>query len=641
MSTLTTAVLLEREARYVLLAPLARQKRVLDLGGESGRGLALLTEAEATTITAMSEDPARTEAAIAAAGVGGVTVCQDEGHALPFPEAAFDLIICHDLDARLAKHESLLAELRRVLDPGGVLAVALANPQGRTLGALFGEQARSALTYEALYAELAPLFGGLSAFGQSPLTASFFYDLSSEDEDPGLALDRSLLSDDDLPGWFVLLFSQSPIKREELCIVQLPFEELRAAAASATLAQTLSERQSELDAEHARAAAIEESRAELMASFDALTSEKEELSTRFDLLASERNDFAARYDALASERDELTARLEASYKERDELQRHLEARVSEQQELLTRHQALTSEREALRAELETMAAARQVITERHQALASEAEALRAELEAGAVARQALAEQHQALEQEHAALVARQNTLADEHAERVTQLQVEADNRSQNLEGELAALREKLLEAENRGQAFEARINELAAEHDASMQRVSELEAASREAEHRLDALRLVEQQAEVQSQELEILRRENEASNQVEREKLEAELTKAREIREELEEQLSAARAQNTTLAAELAALMQQLEELRETSARQNSIETTEISPDSAPPPDTQTEPASPADEDTPVFGDIEMEAKSTEKPKRAPATLDDLEDLLADSIPPIQTPES
>ena len=261
MHTRSNTAVLDRLARYTLFAPLAEGRRVLDIGSLDGRGLAVLAEAGAAEITAVAASPAALVAQLEAAGVEGVEVLAEESLLLPCEDASVDLIICHDLPERMAATPDFVTELRRVLDRDGYLALAVANPEGRWLGQLFGERPTADITYQELYERLAPSFGTMSAYGQAPLAASLFYDLASEDEDPGLVFDRSLLAADDEPGWFVLLFGPAPWRRDELSIVQLPFDELerdagsRARSEAAALADTPPEVEVEVDADAAAASA--------------------------------------------------------------------------------------------------------------------------------------------------------------------------------------------------------------------------------------------------------------------------------------------------------------------------------------------------------------------------------------------------
>ncbi|MBN1962710.1 MAG: methyltransferase domain-containing protein, partial [Deltaproteobacteria bacterium] len=228
MSSTLTSVLLETEARYTLIASIAEGRKILDFGCLDARGLSILADAEAAEITVICDDPDSINQQLNTLGVEGVELLLETDDPLPFADQVFDIIICHDPEMRLQKDSERLQELRRILCPSGILIVAIANPNGQTLGDLWGEQhSPSSLTYEEGYARLAPLFGNVSAFGQSPMVASLFYDLNSQEEDPGLLFDRSLADEEELPGWYLLFFGSEPIRRDDLNIVQLPLSELK------------------------------------------------------------------------------------------------------------------------------------------------------------------------------------------------------------------------------------------------------------------------------------------------------------------------------------------------------------------------------------------------------------------------------
>lgn len=60
-----------------------------------------------------------------------------DGRSLPFPDAAFDAVLCHSMLETLDNPASVVAELRRVTKPGGVVGAASVDYGGLILG---GEQ---------------------------------------------------------------------------------------------------------------------------------------------------------------------------------------------------------------------------------------------------------------------------------------------------------------------------------------------------------------------------------------------------------------------------------------------------------------------------------------------------------------------
>jgi ubiquinone/menaquinone biosynthesis C-methylase UbiE len=133
------AVLLEFLDRVAALAPVAEAKReltdslelgspdhVLDLGCGTGVDLSGMAERVRpdgrVTGVDVSEQAVR-EAARRYAGSPDVEVQVADAHALPFPDGAFDACRADRTFQHLARPEQAVAELRRVLRPGGRLGI--------------------------------------------------------------------------------------------------------------------------------------------------------------------------------------------------------------------------------------------------------------------------------------------------------------------------------------------------------------------------------------------------------------------------------------------------------------------------------------------------------------------------------------
>ncbi len=271
---------LELQSRYVLLASLAEDRRVLDIGGDL-RSLLTLAEAGPAELTACSERPDTLAAELAGAEVEGIEVTATPRLPLVFDADAFDLIVCHDLGDLILTEERWIAELRRVLSPDGYLALALANPNGARLGDLSGQVLSSRLTYEEAFEKLSGSFGTLTVLVQSPLVGNLFYDLESTEEEPDLAFDRSLLEDEvDEAGWYVLVFGPDPVHRDDLTIVQVPFSHLANAVASRGAEAQLRATGTEPAISNAALTALEEAKAQLERDKSALSERVAELEAR-------------------------------------------------------------------------------------------------------------------------------------------------------------------------------------------------------------------------------------------------------------------------------------------------------------------------------------------------------------------------
>jgi SAM-dependent methyltransferase len=97
-------------------------RRVLDLGCRSGA----LTRHLLAGNTVVGLDVDR--AALAKARTLGIdTVEADVEEPLPFPDASFDAVVCGELLEHLRFPDEVVAEIRRVLRPGGVLVGSVPN----------------------------------------------------------------------------------------------------------------------------------------------------------------------------------------------------------------------------------------------------------------------------------------------------------------------------------------------------------------------------------------------------------------------------------------------------------------------------------------------------------------------------------
>jgi SAM-dependent methyltransferase len=106
----------------LLVAAVGRGKRVLDLGCRSGA----LTKhfLEGNSVVGLDVDAAALEKA-AALGIEPVRANVEEP--LPFDDGSFDAVVAGELLEHLQFPDALVAEIHRVLRPGGVLAGSVPN----------------------------------------------------------------------------------------------------------------------------------------------------------------------------------------------------------------------------------------------------------------------------------------------------------------------------------------------------------------------------------------------------------------------------------------------------------------------------------------------------------------------------------
>jgi SAM-dependent methyltransferase len=106
----------------LFVAAIGRGKRVLDLGCRSGALTRHLLEGN--SVVGLDVDVAALEKA-AALGIEPVRANVEEP--LPFEDAAFDAVVAGELFEHLQFPDALVAEIRRVLRPGGVLVGSVPN----------------------------------------------------------------------------------------------------------------------------------------------------------------------------------------------------------------------------------------------------------------------------------------------------------------------------------------------------------------------------------------------------------------------------------------------------------------------------------------------------------------------------------
>lgn len=117
----------ETHAAFVL-PRLAPGTRLLDCGcGPGAITVGLARRVAPGLVVALDSEPSQTELTrerAAAEGVDNVEVLVADVASLPFPEGSFDAVFSHALIEHLSRPVEALAEMGRVLAPGGMIAVA-------------------------------------------------------------------------------------------------------------------------------------------------------------------------------------------------------------------------------------------------------------------------------------------------------------------------------------------------------------------------------------------------------------------------------------------------------------------------------------------------------------------------------------
>ena len=108
---------------------LGRAERALDLGCGDGR---LTADLEASALTAADVSPVALGRARQRLPGDTRLVELEPDAPLPFEDGAFDLVLCAETIEHVRDVQLLLSEIRRVLCPGGTLAVT--TPANRSIG---------------------------------------------------------------------------------------------------------------------------------------------------------------------------------------------------------------------------------------------------------------------------------------------------------------------------------------------------------------------------------------------------------------------------------------------------------------------------------------------------------------------------
>jgi arsenite methyltransferase len=114
--------------RLAHLCGLRPGARVLDVASGRGRSARLLAAefgAEVTGVELSSQSVAAAQAEAEAAGLSGrLRFVEGDAAALPAPSAAFDAVVCECALCLFPRKQQAVAEMHRVLRPGGVVAIA-------------------------------------------------------------------------------------------------------------------------------------------------------------------------------------------------------------------------------------------------------------------------------------------------------------------------------------------------------------------------------------------------------------------------------------------------------------------------------------------------------------------------------------
>jgi SAM-dependent methyltransferase len=128
----------QAEATRALRAPLYERaglrqaRRVLDVGcGTGGVTLDVAAAAPRATVVALDADAAMADRAAQRLGPGAVL--RGDGRSLPFPDGAFDAAVCNLVLLWSPEPELVVAEMARVVRPGGTVLASMEPDYGGKL----------------------------------------------------------------------------------------------------------------------------------------------------------------------------------------------------------------------------------------------------------------------------------------------------------------------------------------------------------------------------------------------------------------------------------------------------------------------------------------------------------------------------
>ena len=116
----------EHLARYCWAAQVVAGRRVLDAGCGVGYGSRMLARAGAADVVGLDVSAKAVDAA-ADGAPGNASFVVGDVHALPFEAGRFDVVVCFEVIEHVDGQDGVIAELARVLVPGGVLAISSPN----------------------------------------------------------------------------------------------------------------------------------------------------------------------------------------------------------------------------------------------------------------------------------------------------------------------------------------------------------------------------------------------------------------------------------------------------------------------------------------------------------------------------------
>ena len=169
--------------RYAWCAPVVLGKDVLDIASGEGYGSAILARTARKVTGVDISDEAVAHAKAAYADTPNLDYIQGDAANIPLPENSVDVVVSFETIEHHDKHDEMIAEIRRVLRPDGVLIIS--SPNRVVYSEMFGfrnEFHVKELDFGEFDETLKKQFERVAYLGQRLAVGSSIFTLDSEDD---------------------------------------------------------------------------------------------------------------------------------------------------------------------------------------------------------------------------------------------------------------------------------------------------------------------------------------------------------------------------------------------------------------------------------------------------------------------------
>jgi GT2 family glycosyltransferase/SAM-dependent methyltransferase len=190
-------VIYEHYHRYLWARALVGDRRVLDLGSGEGFGAALLADAARTVVGIDLDETTVEHSRLNYAGPGLEFRVASATDLADFRDDAFDAVVAFEVIEHIRDQEAVLAEVARVLAPGGLLIIS--TPDRRAYSEETGQVNpfhEKELTQDELRGLLSRHFRSMELFAQRTATGSRIEALGAEQDGRHLDLHIERVGDD-------------------------------------------------------------------------------------------------------------------------------------------------------------------------------------------------------------------------------------------------------------------------------------------------------------------------------------------------------------------------------------------------------------------------------------------------------------